>query len=89
MLSADRTCAPLTDTSAKVSSPWKTSSIRSRRKSAGSATNVDRYSQSACSIHCSAFSLVPVNGSGIFPARRRSVWTHPGTSAGIQSPKPA
>ena len=59
MLSADSTRAPLTDTSAKVSSPWKTISIRSRRRSAASATNVDRYSQSVCSIHCSAFSLVP------------------------------
>ena len=88
MLSADSTRAPLTDTSAKVSRPWKTISIRSRPRSAASATKVDRYSQSVFSIHCSAFSLVPVKGSGIFPARRRSVWTHPGTSAGIHSPNP-
>ena len=51
---------------------------------AASALNRRRYSQSVSPIHCTSRSLNPTNGSGIRPARRRSVCTHPGTPRGCR-----
>src|SRR5580704_6320480 len=88
MFSVRATTRPFKRTVATVSRPSATSSTASSPRSDASAWKDAAYSQSRSSIHWTAASFAPQNGSGIRPARRRSVWTQPGTTAGIR-PGPA
>src|ERR1700691_1900822 len=85
MFSVRPTTRPLRRTVATVSSPSATSSTASSPRSPASASNEAAYSQSRSSIHWRAASFVPQKGSGIRPARRRSVWTQPGTTAATRA----
>ena len=71
--------SPSTRSTACVSTPWRTRSMRSAVVSI--CSRVVSYDQSDCPIHASRRSLSPSWGSSIAPALRKAMWTSPGTGA--------